>query len=308
MTAHQKALLALFLTMCIWGFGAVATRFLVKDLDPADVLIIRYAISCACFAAAIGMLRGPRVTGPDWLRFGLCGLLGVTGYNIAASYGMQTTPASLAGLILGAEPVMIAVFAALLLGERIRPFAAAGLAVASIGTVILVAGDHGLGEAAGTGTGPWLILIGAAAWSLFAVLIRPLIRTYGPIRATALASLAGSAPLLLLARPSLLATAGAMTGLQWAVTLYLAIPATVFSLVLWNYGNRTVSPAAAAAFIYAVPVVSVIAGIVVLGEQLTSSTIAGGLLVMAGVALAQFAPRRKTASAIAAPQPAATDR
>ena len=296
MTAHQKALLALFLTMCIWGFGAVATRFLVKDLDPADVLVIRYGISCACFAALLWAVCGPPIARSNWPRFIFCGIAGVTIYNIAASYGMRTTPASLAGLILGSEPVMIALIAAVTLGERVSAFAASGLAIAAAGTALLVAGDHGVGEAANAGIGPWLILLGAATWSGYAVAIRPLLRAYGAIRATAFASLIGGLPLLMLAKGSIASTAASMSGLQLGVLLFLAIPATVFSLVLWNYGNRFISATAAAAFIYAVPVVSVIAGLVVLGEQLTSAMLLGGVLVMIGVALAQFAPRRLKAA------------
>ncbi len=298
MTPRQKALIALFLTMSIWGFGAVATRFLVKDLDPADVIVIRYVISTACFALLLALVPGPGLVRGDWLRFIFCGLAGVTTYTIAASYGMQTTPASLAGLILGAEPVMIALIAAVVLGDRLTRPVMAGLALAAVGTAVLVLGRHGVDAigAAAAGAGPWMVLFGAASWSAYAVAIRPLLRSYGAIRATSIASLIGSLPLFALTQSSVPATLEVMTGLQWLVLLFLAIPATVVSLVLWNYGNRHVSAGAAAAFIYAVPVVSVAAGVMVLGEELSPSLVLGGLLVLAGVALAQFAPRRMKAA------------
>lgn len=63
---------------------------------------------------------------------------------------------------------------------------------------------------------------------------------------------------------------------------------TFISIFLWNYGVRHVSAASAGAFIYTLPVATVALAVPLLGETLTPVMIAGGVLILAGVAIAQL--------------------
>jgi drug/metabolite transporter (DMT)-like permease len=60
--------------------------------------------------------------------------------------------------------------------------------------------------------------------------------------------------------------------------------------MLWNYGTKHLSSTAAGTFLYLIPVVAVAAGALMLGEVITVHVVAGGLLMLAGVAAAQFGP------------------
>lgn len=288
-----KALYALTATMLIWGFTPVATRFLARDLPPGDVLVIRYLFCGLAFAALLTAIGGWSLKLRDLPRFIACALTGVASYNICSMYGFQTTPATLGGLMLGTEPAMIAVLAALLLGEALTGPVIIGSLLAFVGTVVLLGG--GLMQdvsSAPTGVmGPLLVLAGAVSWSVYVVLIKPLLITYGPVKASALASAMGTPLILLLAREQTLDTVRTMSPGQWAVIAFLAVFGTLVSLFLWNYGNRHVTSARAGAFIYALPVISVSAGGLVLGEPVTLPLIVGGALILAGVAIAQFTPR-----------------
>jgi drug/metabolite transporter (DMT)-like permease len=75
------------------------------------------------------------------------------------------------------------------------------------------------------------------------------------------------------------------------VIAFLAVFGTVVSLFLWNYGARHVSSASAGAFIYSLPLISVLSAVVILGERITLPIIIGGALILTGVAIAQFVPR-----------------
>jgi drug/metabolite transporter (DMT)-like permease len=95
-------------------------------------------------------------------------------------------------------------------------------------------------------------------------------------------------PLLGFATDQTLATAVALTPWQWVLMLHLAVIGSIISLQLWSYGMKHIPSAEAAAFIYAVPLISVLAGVLLLGEPVTLGLIVGGSLFLAGVALAQF--------------------
>lgn len=290
---RTNAFYALTATMLIWGFTPVATRFLAMDLPPGDVLVIRYSFCALAFAGLLTVIGGWRCRLADLPRFLACAITGVAGYNITVTYGFQSTPASLGGLMLGTEPAVIAVLAAILLGEALTLPVIAGLVLASLGTIVLLAGDLALPESVGSAgmAGPLLVLISAIAWSFYVVLIKPLLIKYGPVHASALASMIGSPMILGFARPETLTTAAGLSASQWIVVGFLAVFGTVVSLFLWNYGNRHVSSASAAAFIYSVPLVAVVTAVLFLGEQLTMPIVLGGMLILAGVAIAQFSPQ-----------------
>ena len=202
---RTRALAALTLTALIWGFTTVVVRTLAVAAGARDVLAIRMAISAVVMVAVLSLVRGWRVDRGDLPRLLLSGVLGITAYNLLSTYGLERTPASLAGLILGTEPLYIALFAALLLGERVRPVTALGLALAAAGTAFLVLhGDSPAGAAATTApvqslAGPLLMLASAMIWSLSTVLAKPLLPKYGATRMTLLTGLAGAVPLLGLA-------------------------------------------------------------------------------------------------------------
>ena len=289
---RNRALLALTLTALIWGSTPVAVRSLVKDLPPADVLVMRFLISGAIFCVVLTVQRGWGIAWRDVPRFVAAGLSGVTGYNVLVNYGLAITPASLSGLILGTEPLFIALFAALILGERIGAATGIGLALASAGAAVLVLGQGNPSTALASGNlGPLLVFASGVLWSYYVVLMKPLLATYGPVRASALTSLIGLLPVLAMASPHTWDVALAFTPVQWALLLFQAVLGTVISIFLWNYGCKFVSSARAAAFIYAVPLVAVLTGVVLLNEPLTSGLILGGAMVLAGVAIAQFVRR-----------------
>lgn len=288
--------------MLIWAVVPIVTRLLVTALDPGDTLVIRYVISTVLFAILLTVLRGWHIDRGDWPRFLLAAVTGVFGYNVASIYGYATTSASLGSMIVGVEPAVIAVLATIVLGEPLRWPVIAGCAFASLGTLVLLAGDRMLG---GLGfdvapvvaaippatdlKGPLLVLLAAMSWSVFVVVVKPLLVRYGTARTSALYGLVG-APMIFAAllRPATLATALTLTSAQWGLIGFLAVLGTFISVFLWNYGVRHVSAASAGAFIYSLPVLSVTLAVILLGETLTPTMIAGGLLILVGVGVAQL--------------------
>ena len=292
---RTKALAALSIAALIWGFTPVAVRTLAKDLPPADLLVLRSIISGGLFGLTLSLQGGWIIAWRDLPRFAASAATGIAAYNLASNFGMQVTSASIGGLILGIEPLFIAVLAALLLAEGLTVTTVAGLASAGAGTALLLWTQSG-GDAAALGTGlkgPLLLLLAGFSWSLYVVLLKPLFPIYGSMRTTALTSVMGMAPLLLLASHRTLETAVSMTPWQWTLLLYHSVLGTVLSIYLWNYGNKYIASANAAAFIYAVPLVSVVAGVAFLGEPLTAGLVVASVLILAGVFVAQLPRRRR---------------
>jgi len=81
----------------------------------------------------------------------------------------------------------------------------------------------------------------------------------------------------------------AWTGTAVWGTLYLALVITALGYVVWNWALARVPAPRAAIFLNVQPIVGALLGAVVLGEPITVFTLAGGVLVIAGLVVA-FGP------------------
>ena len=84
--------------------------------------------------AYLGTWRIPRA---DWPRFLVAGLAGMAGYNWFVNAGFELVPAGLGTLVTMVEPLMIAMLAALLLGEKLTRYVFIGVAMAIAGAIVL---------------------------------------------------------------------------------------------------------------------------------------------------------------------------
>ena len=286
--------------MCLWGLAPVATRSLVPELAPLPLLTLRQLLAAGVLLPwAVPALR--RIDARDLPRFIVAGLLGMVGYNLPVTVGLQWLPASSAGLLLATEPVWVLVIGLVFLGERAGPRVLAGTGVALAG-VAVIAGPAALSPGSGTRAvaGAALVLLATLAFGGYMVVLRPLSQKYGPVSATATSSVAGALPYLALAGtawpPRLSPPAG-------AELLFLALGSTVAGMLLWNLAVVR-GGAGISRLLYLEPVVSVLGAMVFLGERVTAAVLAGGVLVIAGVLMTgdgMARPRRPAVIADAGP-------
>ena len=269
------------IAVCLWGLAPVATRSLVSELAPLPLLTLRQLLAAGVLLPwAVPALR--RIDARDLPRLIAAGLLGMIGYNLPVTVGLQWLPASSAGLLLATEPVWVLVIGLVFLGERAGPRILLGTGVALAG-VAVIAGPAALSPGSGTRTvtGAALVLLATLAFGGYTVVLRPLSEKYGPVSATAASSVAGAVPYLALAGtvwpPRLSQPA-------WADLLFLALGSTVAGMLLWNLAVVR-GGAGISRLLYLEPVVSVLGAMVFLGEQVTAAVLAGGVLVIAGVVM-----------------------
>ena len=267
------------IAVCLWGLAPVATRSLVSELAPLPLLTLRQLLAAGVLLPWAGpALR--QINGRDLPRLIVAGLLGMVGYNLPVTVGLQWLPASSAGLLLATEPVWVLVIGLVFLGERAGPRVLAGTGIALAG-VAVIAGPAALSPGSGTRAvaGAALVLLATLAFGGYMVVLRPLSEKYGPVSATAASSVAGAAPYL------------ALVGTIWpprlsqparAEVLFLALGSTVAGMLLWNLAVVR-GGAGISRLLYLEPVVSVLGAMVFLGERVTAAVLAGGVLVIAGV-------------------------
>jgi len=154
------------------------------------------------------------------------------------------------------------------------------------------------------GAGDLVLLLAAALFALYTVLVQPLTKRYGPLIVLCYTLLFSAPPILIATLPGFLATpASAYTasvcfGLAWALVV-----SSFFGWLAWSWVNAVRGVARAAPFGYLMPPIAGLVAWLTLGEAFTWLKIAGAAVTMAGVAYAQFGggpPRREAAQPDAA--------
>ncbi|MCB1380679.1 MAG: DMT family transporter [Alphaproteobacteria bacterium] len=286
-----RAILALLLTMFFWGSAAVFMRTLALSLSPENSLALRYILLSVINVVGLIYLGTWRIPAADWLRFLVAGLAGMGGYNWFVNAGFALVPAGLGTIVTMVEPLMIAILAALLLGEKLTRYVFIGVAAACLGAVVLFWQDL---AAASPNTvslkGVVYLLICCLCWAIYTILLKPLLERHDSFTVTAITMLVAAPMLIAAASEPLTALAIRLNPSQWAELVYLVLGSGLAGTLMWNYGTKQLSGSAAGTFLYLIPVVAVICGALVLAEPVTINIVMGGALMLAGVAAAQFGP------------------
>ena len=289
--ASLAGLAAVFFAVTMWGMVPVVTRYLVLNVPPETVMVLRVfpaGIVGLLLAIYLGVKPMPWSA---WSRIVVAALVGNVGYQVLAVFGAQYIPASWMGMLFGLEPVFIALFAVILAGDRITTWLIGGMALALLGTATLMLGNV-LAPKQDVGLlGIVLVTFSTMGWGIYTVVVRPVSMKYGSIQIACLTLGISSFPMLLFVSPDLPQALTQITPFQWLTVAYLVIVCTFFCTLAWNYALGHMSSSLAGMFLYVQPLVAAVGGILLLDEKLSLTLVSGGMLIIAGVTLAQFGPR-----------------
>ena len=286
---RRDALAAGLTAVILWGLAPVATRAVVGHLSPLPLLLIRMVMaSLLLLPWAVPAFRSlrhrPRLAG----RLVTAGLLGLVGYNLLVTVGLRWLPASTVGLLLATEPVWVLVLGRLFFGERggIRPWLGSAAALAGVAVLAgpgAITGASGYRALAGTG----LVLASTLAFAAYTIALRPLSAELGAVPATAASTVVGTIPYLAFAW--MLPGAGLphLGPVVWADLVFLGVGSTAAGMLLWNVAILIDNVSRVSLLLYLEPGVSVLAAAAFLGEHVTLAMAGGGLLILAGVAVAR---------------------
>ena len=130
------------------------------------------------------------------------------------------------------------------------------------------------------------MLAGTLAFGAYTIVVRPLSQSFGAVPATAASTVVETLPYLPFAGTLAGARLADVGPAVWAELAFLAIGSSVAGMLLWNLAILSGGTARVSTLLYLEPAVSVAGAVTLLGERVGPATIAGGLLILAGVAIA----------------------
>lgn len=295
------------LPILVWGVTFASTRVLLADFSALEIQLLRFGLAWAAlwFAKVCRHGKVKRCSWQDELLFAGMGLSGVALYQFLENCAIYYTNASNVAILVSFGPVVTAVFARLLVGDRSLTsrfvvgslVAVAGVALVSLNGVLNFQ-MRPLGDFMALGAmacwGVYSVLIGKANkrgipqlesvrraffWSL--VTIAPL-AIWGMTKQGYYA-LDGSFSITLDIEANRARFASALNGLNIA---FLGLFASAVSFVLWGRACKMFGVVRVTTGLYLTPIVGVVFAAIFLDEQLSAMSMIGGLLIVIGVVVA----------------------
>ena len=285
----NRALIAAAVTGVQVGAAIVASRYVVRDLPPLTLALVRYAIGLLCLApfvpAALARFDGPRPRFADLFFMAALGI-GQFGVLIALlNYSLQRIPAAQVALIFSLFPLLTLVLGGALGRERIAVRVVAGSTVCLLGVALpLIQKLQGglvhdwLGEGAAFGSA----LIGA----ICSVYYRPWLRRFPTVPVSAYAMLASVVFLAMLAWPEQWPSQLARLSLSgWAIVGFIGFSSGV-GYFLWLYALKHEPASKVTIFLGLNPVTAAVLGWAFLGEPVSGIMVAAIGLIGVGLWMA----------------------
>ncbi len=283
----MKSRLVWLLLCCIWGSTWLFIKLGLRDLPPFTFAGIRFVIASAILFSLIAAshIHLPRAR-KDWTLLVVTGLLTFTVNYGLVFWGEQYISSGLAALLQATMPAFGLLLAHLYLpGERMTAIRIVGvvMGVAGVGVIfsnqLSVSGPRAL---AGSGA----LTLSALSGAYSNVLIKAKAKHLDPAAIAAGQMLFGLAPLWALA----FLLEGNPLHFHWTPRAlisvsYLAIVGTVIAFVLYYWLIQHMDVTKTLLISLVTPVVAVILGMLVLNEQLTWRTLAGGAMIISGIGL-----------------------
>jgi O-acetylserine/cysteine efflux transporter len=276
--------------MAVWGTNFVVIRIGLDHLPPLTFAALRFV--CVFFPAAL-FIKRPAV---PWRQLAAYGLLiggGQFGLLFIAMNG-HITPA-LASLVVQMQVFFTIGLAALLSGERVRPFQFLALAIAAFGLTLIIVHT----DAMTTPVGLALVLAAALCWAGGNIVIRssPGVDMLGYV---VWASPFSVAPLLAVAlflegSPAMIAGIAHADASTWAAVLWQAVGNTMFGYAVWGWLLARYPVASVAPMALLIPLFGIAASALWLGEPMQSWKLEAMALVLLGLFINVMWPKLASA-------------
>ena len=280
--AERFALVALFCVL--WSSAFAAGKIAIGTCPPLTFLAIRFVLAGVLMlglAAASGRLRLPSLR--DVAVLALLGLLNNALYLGLNWSGMKTVSSAFSAIIVSANPLLTAIAAALVLGERLTAVRIAGLLLGMAGVALVMRARLAGGVEAGAGT--LLIVLGVLSLVAGTVLFKRLAPRTDLWTGNALQCLFAGlflAPAALMLEDS----ASIMAGPAFFGTLaYMVVAVSLGAYWLWFYLLTVSSATVASSLHFLMPPLGLLFGWMVLGEPVALADLAGIVPIAIGIRL-----------------------
>lgn len=258
-------------------------RRALRELSPMTLAAGRVTFSAVAFAAVVAAQPRRRVpvARRDRVRLVAIGLVGSAGFHVPFSWGQARVPVVVGAVVLALMPALVAVAEVALLGHRLRPVQAAGIALAVAG-VVAVSWAPGGGPLSWAGVAA--VALATVAWAGVTVATRTLAGRYDAWWLNTPGTLVGAVVTTAVAAPAL-HELGRLSPVDWAQLVWLGAGSSALVYAALARAMRDLPATTTASLSTLTTPLGVLVAWAALGERPGAVALAGCAVVVAGVVL-----------------------
>jgi drug/metabolite transporter (DMT)-like permease len=313
--AHRptwKTLLAFAIIYFVWGSTYLAIRIGVREVPPFLLAAIRFVVA-GLVLYGWTMARGERSPNPrQWMSVLLLAILiFVVDYGLVF-WAEQRVPSGPTAVMMATIPAFMALSEIIFLRtQELTVRLAVALLIGMGGVAVLMSRSLHLGGAPIDTAGAVALIIGSMSWSVASTLSRRLPLPPSKAVSSGAQMLAGGILLTFVA-----AALGEFRNFHpaevsrgaWLALLYLIVAGSIIAFTAYVWLIHHESPTKVGTYAYVNPVVAVLLGYFLAGEELGRRTILGTLFVLVSVVVITTARTKKSPATTAAVEGPATSR
>lgn len=281
--------LGLLGTNLFFAINLSAVKYLTGGnyMKPFGMNVIRVGVSVLLFWILYLLYPSPKkIDRKDTGRFVLCALTGIAINQMLFLKGLSLTYSIHAVLLMLTTPILITIIAAWILKERLNMYKLTGLALGIGGAVVLISARQNSGTGENILLGDLLVIINAISYTVYFILVKPLMLKYNPVQVIRLIFTYGLLMVLPFGWNEFVSIDWSTFGATEFICIGLITVFGTFLAYLFNvYGIKTLGASVAGAYIYIQPVFATIIAMIFLKEQLELYKVLAAALIFTGVFL-----------------------
>jgi len=273
----------------IYGLNhTIAKNVMPTYITPFGFILLRVLGAAILFWLVSFFIKPEKIQKKDWPRLIACSFLGMVINMLAFFKGLELSTPVNSSVIITVSPIIVFIFSAILLKEKIQFLKTIGIILGFMGAIILVLYTSKTGiNAPNIPLGNVLLIVNSFAYGLYLVLVKPLIEKYNII--TLLKWL-----FLLAVFLNLPVTFNEFVSVNWSdlpikdavLPMLFVVVGTTFCTYLFNaYALRTLSPSTVSSFIYLQPIVGIVYAVSTKSDTLSLVSVTGMILIFIGIYL-----------------------
>lgn len=286
MPKHLWAHLALLAANLIYGANyTIAKEVMPHYVAPLGLVVLRCLGAVPLFWL-VGLFFKERLQREDVPRLLLCAVFGIAVNQLLFLKGLNLTDPINAAVIMTSTPILVLIWAALLIRERITILKLTGIALGLAGALLILLAGKEVSFSSDTFVGDLLILINASFYGVYLVIVKPLLTRYHPITVMKWVFLFGLFMVIPFGQAELREVNWtAMPPRIMAATAFVVFGLSFFAYLFNSLALRQVSPSVVSIYIYLQPVLASMFAIFAGKDVLTAIKVVSAMLIFLGVYL-----------------------
>jgi len=296
MNAKLQAHIALIVVNLIYGANYIIAKEVTPlYIKPFGFIVIRASMALLMYAILHRILTAiyPKnhlihkpIERKDYPLLTACGLFGVAINQLLFFKGLSLTSPINASLIMITAPILVLIFAAILIKEKITIYKIFGIILGTLGAGYIIKSSYSSGAAGTNWLGDLFIFINAASYGLYLVLVKPLMQRYHPFTIIKWVFFFGWFFVMPVGFSEFAAIEWhTFNTLIWACLAYVIIGTTFMTYLLNIFALQKVDASVVSTYIYTQPIIATSIAILLGKDTLSGEKIISAIFIFIGVFL-----------------------